>query len=191
MDRLDGIIRNVTDPTVVMRRVVEQALVLIPQAEGTVVELLDGDCLTCLSGAGTLSEHVGIRVDQDASLSGLALRTGNTLRCDDATADARVDATASRRTGAISGLCVPLHHGHEPIGVLLVMASQPRAFDDDDTATLTRLGRFISAAVGAASELDRIAREGLAERATRDRAFIANVLNPGSVMDVETSRRIE
>ena len=198
---------------VVMRRVVDQALILIAGAEGTTVELADDSHLTYVCAAGNLAGHVGMRLRLDQSLSGLAVRRGETLWCEDAATDDRVDAAACRRVGAVSMVCVPLRRGTEAIGVLKVSASKPRAFRDSDVATLAALADFVSAAIGAVSEISRsiadliaqrpdLSRPALTDRAvpgmstdrlTGDRLgeFVANVLRPGIAADVAIKERIE
>lgn len=189
---LNGAIRDLTDPMVVMRRLVDQALVLIPQAEGAVVELADDEFLTYVCTGGSLAEHVGTRLRVDASLSGLAVRTGETLHCDDADADPRVDREACHKVGAISMVCVPVRRNGQPVGALKVSASRPHAFSDDDVATLTRVAEFVTATIATAADMNRIASNLLAPSGVRsgDREFVANVLRPGTVMDVDTRRRI-
>jgi EAL domain-containing protein (putative c-di-GMP-specific phosphodiesterase class I) len=208
--RLEGAIRDLSDPMVIMRRVVDQALGMIGGAEGAVVELaLDGD-LVYVCAAGTLLEHVGTRLRMDQSLSGLAVRTGETVSCEDAETDERVDAAACRRVGAVSMVCVPLRRAGEPIGVLKVSARRPGAFTGEDVATLSSLAGFISAAIAAVSDLWRITGAlldgaalaqagsdgGKQDSLGRRRAggiseFVANVLRPGMLSDLAIRQRIE
>jgi EAL domain-containing protein (putative c-di-GMP-specific phosphodiesterase class I) len=197
--RLQDAIRDLTDPMIVLRRLVDQTLLLVPHAEGAVVELVDGDCLTYVCTGGNLADHVGTGLRIDGSLSGLAVRTGQTLRCDDALTDPRVDRAACERVGAISMVCVPLRQRGEPIGALKVSSSSAHAFDGNDVTTLTRVAEFITTAIAAAWDMDRIVRYLVAPSDAADTAgvlgteseFVANVLRPGMVMDVETRRRVE
>jgi hypothetical protein len=94
--------RVATDPLLVMRRVVNEALVLIPSADGAVVELVSDELLTYVCAAGSLASSVGTQVRADSSLSGLAVRAAAPLRCDDSEVDERVDRAACRRVGAAS-----------------------------------------------------------------------------------------
>ena len=57
--RLGNAIRDLTDPMIVLRRLVEQTLQLVTSAEGAVVELLNGDVLTYVCTGGNLADHVG------------------------------------------------------------------------------------------------------------------------------------
>jgi EAL domain-containing protein (putative c-di-GMP-specific phosphodiesterase class I) len=187
---LHGATHEVTDPMRVMRRVVEQALALIPLAEGAVVELANDETLTYVSAAGNLVTAVGTQLGLHDSLSGLAIRTGQTLRCDDSEADSRVDRGACRRVGARAMVCVPLRRAGQVVGVLKVSASHPAAFNDADVVTLTKLAGFITAAIAGASELALAADVLDAAGGDAVGEFVAHVLRPGLVGDVETRRRI-
>jgi EAL domain-containing protein (putative c-di-GMP-specific phosphodiesterase class I) len=212
---LEGTIRALTDPMVVMRRVVDAILMLTPGADGAVVELISDGALICACAAGTVAAHVGSRrLRLEGSLSALAMGERKILVCEDSATDSRVDREGSMRVGAASVVCVPLYRGREPVGVLNVIASQPRAFDSDAVVTLTSLAGFISAAIGAASDIARVTAEllsfapaagsvmatGLIDAAARgagagssDRVneFVANVLQPGIVVDAQVKERIE
>ena len=61
------------------QHVVEQALTLIPSAEGAAIFRADGDMSTCVCASGNLQHSVGTLLPLSGSLSGLALRTGETL----------------------------------------------------------------------------------------------------------------
>lgn len=205
--RVDRVIAAIGDPMVVMRRVVDEALLLIPAAEGAVVELAGDGILTYACAAGNLSPHVGLRLDSADSFSGLAVRSGATLICDDSTVDPRVDADACRRVGAVSMICVPLLRGGDPVGVLKVSASYAHAFSQDDVASLARLAEFISWAIAAAADLadclSGLQPEALSDDQPGARArgevqktsaqadFVGNVLRPGLVSDSRTWDRIE
>jgi EAL domain-containing protein (putative c-di-GMP-specific phosphodiesterase class I)/putative methionine-R-sulfoxide reductase with GAF domain len=209
---LRGAIRDLSDPMVVMRRVVDEALVLIPHAGGAVVELVDDGHLRYVCAAGTLVGHLGTRLRFEGSLSGLAVRTGETLYCEDAGSDNRVDPVVTRAIGAASLVCVPLRRGRERIGVLKVTARRPRAFTDRDVANLASLADFIGVTIAAVGDMARITADllartsdgreddGEAEREGGRPAapegesigeFVANVLRPGLVGSLVVKRRIE
>ena len=196
---IDAAILQAAAPAQVMRRVVDQALLLVPSAEGSVVELLEDGTMTYVCCAGNLSGATGLRLQFESSLSGLSVTTASTLRCDDAMSDPRVDREACLRVGAVSMVCVPLCRQGEPVGALKVASSAPQAFDDDDVATLAALADFITAAITTSSELGRAAgallhsvagaapmSQGSSRRASN---FVANVLRPGLAEDVEALER--
>jgi hypothetical protein len=145
--------RVATDPLLVMRRVVNEALVLIPSADGAVVELVSDELLTYVCAAGSLASSVGTQVRADSSLSGLAVRAAAPLRCDDSEVDERVDRAACRRVGAVSMVCLPLPYRDGVAGVLKLSSLQRSAFDDDDVEILAGLARFIGEAIGGWGDL--------------------------------------
>lgn len=207
---LSGAIRDASNPLVVMRRVVDQAVALIPAADGAVVELVRDQHLNYVCAGGTLVDHVGVRQPIGHSLSGLAVSTRETLYAADCESDPRVDREVCRMIGAGSMVSVPLTRGADSIGALKVIARKPRSFTSADVMILSRLGGFISAAVGAASDIARTAAELFesipypADAASVDRPapfdqaaqrgigeFVANVLRPGIVTSAEARQRIE
>ena len=184
---LHDAIRRAADPLATMNRIVEQAIDLLPAADGASLEVLTGpDELEYLCTAGTLSDFVGLRLRVATSLSGRSLVTREVLRCDDSAVDPRVDHAASRRVGAVSMLCVPLTGADGNDAVLKVTSRLRDAFTDHDAATLQRLAGFLSAVSSAASEVARVTADVLdsVDEDTSDSArasarFVANVMSPG------------
>lgn len=208
--QLWGAIAEVTEamPMVIMRRIVDQVLLLVATADGAVVELVDGDVLTYVCAAGTLSEHVGIRLARAGSLSGLAVERAETLHCRDARTDDRVDRQACARVGTVSMVCVPLHRQGVPVGVLKVSAGRAHAFDGEDVAVLTKLADFIIGSISAASQIAKITHDlqtGLeapgpcGEAGTQPGTdgpgavseFVANVLRPGIAAELAIRQQLE
>lgn len=208
---LPGAVLNAPDAQFLMRRVVDQALALVPSGEVAVIELVDGDVLTCVCASGKVRRVVGTQLPLSGSLSGLALRTGATLACDDSTVDERVDKDACRGVELVSIVCVPLRRGAEVVGVLKLSSSRTHAFDAHAVALLSSLAAFISDAIAGWADLARSAAAVLTiDRLTNDRLidldsmtsnrreetaateqFVANVLRPGMVDDREARRRVE
>lgn len=199
---LSAAIRAMSSPAVFMERIIEEALALIGAAEGATVELVDGDELVYVCAAGNLTDFSGLRLAAGDSMSGLAVATDATLRCDDAAHDPRVDREACRKVNAVSMVCVPLRSADRAVGVLKVTATTPYAFSDRDVATLAGLSAFITATINSAAELDAAAEQLLSDPdlvdGSNDRrdtpgmsAFIANVLRPGVVSRIEAAEAVE
>lgn len=188
MLELQKIIHDATDPIVVLRRVVEQALHVVPHADGAAVELYRDGQLDYVCTHGTLAPQIGLRLPAAASLSGLAITTGQTQYCADSEVDKRVNLPACRTVGARSLICVPLRRGDEPVGILKVTAGQPLAFDDQDFEILNGLAEFITVSISAAADIARVANEARDWPAAE---FVANVLEPGIFQDHTTRRRIK
>src|SRR5665213_1655040 len=112
-------ITTASDPASVMERVLAEALTLIPSAEGAVIELFNElGSLVITAASGNVAESVGSVVSVAHSLSGLAIRSGVTQCCEDATTDPRVDTTLAGDLGILSMICMPLGRGDQRLGVL-------------------------------------------------------------------------
>lgn len=193
MGALQEAIREASDPTLLMQRVTQQALALLPRADGASLEIkTDEDTLEYVAAAGTLKEFNGLRLGIHSSLSGLAVLTGRTTRTDDARIDSRVDSQAVRRTGAVSILAQPLRSGNDQIAVLKVTSQTPNAFTPDDDHILESLADFLCTALSLASEVARVTTTLLAAGATdelddadlQSARFVAEVMRPGLVADI-------
>lgn len=191
------------DPQAILYRIVDQALVLLPGADGTVVELVDGEDLLYVCASGSLASFVGVRVPIESSLSGRSVTTQQMLLSEDTELDERVDRRAARRVGARSMVCVPLAQAAGPVGVLKATSSQPGGFTDRDVHVLSRLADFIATTVATASEFSRMMtrisphltamQEGsLTDGDDEDIAwFIANVIRPEVPPVIDLRQRIE
>lgn len=193
--RLSIAVQDATDPMRVMQRVVDEVLLLIPEADSAVVELADDDTLKCVCSAG--DNRVGYQLPLDSSLSGVAVRTKRALRCDDTETDDRVNLDVARRVKNRSLVKVPLFKGEAVFGALGVGSSRARAFDDSHVSTLARLGEFVTVVLGAAADLNRVATAVLSETepAAADHLaiseFVAHVVAPAIADDLGARKRVE
>jgi EAL domain-containing protein (putative c-di-GMP-specific phosphodiesterase class I)/putative methionine-R-sulfoxide reductase with GAF domain len=203
---LEEAIRQAADPAVLMQRVADEAMSLVKSVEGAAVGFVhDPTWLSFECATGHLKDKVGYRVPIEGSLAGLAFKTGETLRCDDCENDPRVARETCRMLHIVSLVCVPLWRGNQTVGVLEVISSRPRAFDDRAVATFTRLAEFIGVVIAAAVDL-AVVTNTLLSRAWHDtpgaailhgddaraeRRFIANVLNPGTLGRLEVRGRVD
>jgi len=189
-------VRAGLDPMPMLHRVTSEALRLIPRADGTAIELFDGELLVYACAAGTLSCATGRRHPTNKSLSGAAVSTRRTLICHDTTTDERTSEDIAAGLGAASLICVPLLAGPTVIGVLEVAADEVRAFGVRDVRVLAKLATFIAAAIGAAVDLSTLA-VNLIDRNETDgdqsdvAGFVAEVLHPGIVAEAETRDAVE
>lgn len=218
---MEQALREATDPRDILRRIVRGVLTLVPDAQGAMVEMVDSEgYLTCVSAAGNVEPHTGMRVPAHDSLAGLACRTRQIQRSDNAADDPRVDHESMRKTRAMSMVCVPLVRNSEPAGVLLVTSSRVAAFDDTHERVLAELAGFVSMVVQNASDVAKATTgllsetgspgtgagspkpgtvkagarfDGLPETAglAAVATFVADVLNPGIVNRVEIRDRVE
>ncbi len=193
---LHDALREAADPTTLMRRVSEQALTLIPGADGaSLVIRIDDDTLECVAAVGTMSPHNGLRLRIKQSLSGESALTGQLIRSDDVAQDPRVDPAATRRTGVASLLALPLSETSDRVVVLAVTSQRVNAFTPSDDPVLISLAEFVRRALDVAAELARVTTVLLAsshsqEERLQTARFVAEVVRPGLVDDIVGHRRV-
>jgi diguanylate cyclase (GGDEF)-like protein len=156
-DRLRAIIKTQSeiaaadlDSGEVMRLVAQRAQELTGASAG-VIEVPDREEMVYTVTTGDATPYLGIRLDRDSSLSGLALDLDQVLHCNDTEVDPRIDRAASRRVNARSMIAVPLRHDGDAFGVLKVYSSDPNAFGPEQVETLQLLTESISAQMAHAS----------------------------------------
>ena len=135
----------------------------LSDADGAVVELVEGEDMVYHAVTGTLEGYEGTRLPLIGTLTGLCVRTGETLYCADAAIDPRTDPVICRRLGIGSMVVVPLRHGGAVVGALKVSATATHAFDARAVQTLQLMAGVLGAALGQAAAFDalRVSEERL------------------------------
>jgi len=131
----------------------------LTQSSGAVLEIIEGDELVYWSASGNLAPFMGLRVDRERSLSGLAAKSGQVLICDDCETDTRVDRATCRRIGLRSMLVAPLPYRGTNIGVLKVVSPWTKAYATHDVQTLQRLNTVFGAALAQAAAHGRLVEQ--------------------------------
>jgi diguanylate cyclase (GGDEF)-like protein/PAS domain S-box-containing protein len=126
----------------------------LTQAHGASVDFVDGDETVVRRASGMMARHLGLRICNATSLSGLCVRTATVQRCDDSETDERVDRATCRVLGVRSMIFSPLRQGHAAVGVLKVFSEHPHAFDDGDVQMLQLMASAIVAALAKKAALD-------------------------------------
>lgn len=121
-------------------------------ADGSIIELVEGDEMVYCFTAGRASAFKGFRVKRATSLSGAALAQCRTLVCEDVMTDDRVDRETCLKANLRSMIVVPLMHGDRMIGVLKNFSSEPHFFDERSVRAMTMITGQLSAALGRAQE---------------------------------------
>jgi diguanylate cyclase (GGDEF)-like protein len=148
----------------VMDLVAERTLALI-DADGAAIELAEDGDMVYRAASGIAAGQIGLRLKAESSLSGLCVRTGETLRCDDCESDPRVDREACRRVGLRSMITMPLKHNGYTVGAFKAMSKQPAKFSDSDMRVLGLLSDAVGSAMYFAAKYDL---KELFHRATHD-----------------------
>ena len=126
----------------------------LTQAHGASVDFVDADHTVVRRASGTMAGHLGLRIANATSLSGVCVNTATVQRCDDSETDARVDRATCRMLGVRSMIFAPLRQGNAAVGVLKVFSQHPQAFDDGDVQMLQLMASAIVAALAKKAALD-------------------------------------
>jgi GAF domain-containing protein/PilZ domain-containing protein len=137
-----------------LRHISERARVLT-RGTGAAIALASDGAMLCRASSGVTAPPIGTSLDINAGLSGVCIRTGRALRCDDTETDPRVDLASSRQLGIRSVLAAPIQYERDIIGLLEVFSTQPCAFDEGDVAVAERLAQTVILAMSKASVLEQ------------------------------------
>jgi N-acetylmuramoyl-L-alanine amidase/putative methionine-R-sulfoxide reductase with GAF domain len=130
----------------VLQLVAERALALT-EADGVAIALVREGEIICRARTGTIAPEIGARLDPECGLSGICFLSGETVCCDDAENDSRVNIDASRNLHARSIIAVPLRGRRTVIGLLEAFSKNPFAFSESDIRSLNLLAELILGAM--------------------------------------------
>jgi TonB family protein len=136
---------------VVLNEIVEQSCLTTGASGAAIVLLRDGE-MVCRASSGVNAPQVGARLGSESGLTAECIKTREVQRCDDAQADPRADAAASRSLGVRSVMIFPLLRKGELAGLLEVFSPRTGAFGDRDEPTLEALAQRILKNLERASE---------------------------------------
>jgi PAS domain S-box-containing protein len=123
-------------------------------ADGVAVQWLEEGSSVYRHGSGVASAFVGMRLPLDASLSGHAAATGETIYAPDAQLDPRADHDACVRLGIRSLICAPLEREGVSAGVLTAIAVDADAFDELAVETTRLMAQFVGTVFRNSDELE-------------------------------------
>jgi outer membrane biosynthesis protein TonB/putative methionine-R-sulfoxide reductase with GAF domain len=110
---------------------------------GIAIALTEGQEVVCRASWGTSAPEVGTRLSLEHSFTGLCMRSGEPVRCDDAQNDTRVDAEACRALGISAIAAAPVRRGLKVIGVIAAFSDTPNAFTDKHLLILSTLADVV------------------------------------------------
>jgi hypothetical protein len=131
-----------SDINAALRLIAERARSLT-RGSGAAIALAHKESMICRASVGTCAPALGTRPDDNSRFSAECVRSGRTLRCDDAEDDPRVDGDCARGFGLRSILAAPVQYERGVVGLLEVFSTERCAFDDGDVAIVDRLARTI------------------------------------------------
>ena len=119
----------------------------ITNAEGAIVEYVDGDEMVYRGVSGITRPLLGMRVKRNACLSGLCVQEGRILRSDDALIDPRVDHGPCEKAGIRSMVVAPLKHDGSSVGAVKLVSTLAHAFTARDVRVLELMSDLIAATI--------------------------------------------
>jgi putative methionine-R-sulfoxide reductase with GAF domain len=132
-----------------LQSIAERALTLTRATGAAIALSAENDReMICVASAGDDAPPVRSRLQVGSGFSGECVRTGRSLRCDDAETDDRVDRAGCKSLGIRSLVAVPIRHGSKVVGLLEVFSPQPYAFNADDIGALQQLTGSILSSTG-------------------------------------------
>ncbi len=117
------------------------------QADGAVVEMLEGEEIAFLAASGIVAQHRDFRMPRPGTLSDLVIESAEIQISTDTEADPRVNRDASRVLGVRSMVATPLICDGGPVGVLKMVSAAANSFDGLDQRILRTMGELVSAAL--------------------------------------------
>jgi TonB family protein len=125
---------------------IAEAAQSLTRCGGVAIAMLRDGVVICLARSGEMAPALGTRLGVDSGISGECLRTGQTLRCDDASKDYRADQEVCRQLRLRSIAALPLREQAQTVGILEAFSSQHSAFAEEQIELLLRLARLAEAA---------------------------------------------
>ena len=138
------------DREAVLGLIAERTLQVMPAGDTVMVQLLDPRRaeLRVVSSAGVPEGTPIPPAPLDGSLAGLAVTSGEPVRCDDTGTDPRTSGYLSRITATRSLIVAPVRGADgEPLGSLTVTSARRYAFSAGDEHQLTLLADTLSGAL--------------------------------------------
>jgi hypothetical protein len=94
------------------------------------------DAMVCHASSGPAAPEVGARMYIRSGLTAESIRTRQTLRCDRASTDPRVNQESCQALGIESVMVLPLILDRNVVGMFELFGSKPSAFAERDATTL-------------------------------------------------------
>jgi putative methionine-R-sulfoxide reductase with GAF domain len=134
------------DLTATLQLLAEQAQ-YITGATGAAIALRDHGEMVCRASAGHSAPEAGAQLQVNSGLSGESVRTRQTLRCDDAATDPRVNRESCEALGIASVVVTPLVQSNDVIGVFELFSDKAHVFEGRDITALERMGAMVFTAL--------------------------------------------
>lgn len=134
------------DLDTVMQLICERAQQMT-SATGAAVEMVERDLMVYKAASASIRSQLGFSLPVENSLSGICVKSGQVLVCQDTENDPRTNHEACRLAGVSSMIVVPLSHQGKTVGVLKVFSDQKNYFRQTTIDVLQLLAGIMAAAL--------------------------------------------
>lgn len=128
-------------------------------ATGAAIEIAENSQMVYRATSGGLIPHLGLRLQQEGSLSGMAMQSGTVQLSSDTEIDPKVNREACRIVGARAMLIVPLKFSGVHIGVLKVISGEAGAFGAEQIQSLQLLTGVLGVVIKRSEDRQRLREE--------------------------------
>ncbi len=160
----------------------------LTRADGVCVLLLEGEELVYHFATGFCAGNIGLRLPLEGTFCGWVVRENRPGVVVDTKTDSRADKLAAAEYGLRSLGAVPLRHGNQTVGELVVLSPRANAFGLETVRTLELVSMVAAAALANAAEYE--AKRAEVEALERFRALfeaapigLARIEAPGRVVE--------
>jgi TonB family protein len=143
---------------VVLHEIVEQACAATGAGGAAVILQRDGEWV-CRASTGANAPALGARLSGESGLIAACIQTRQTQRCEDAMADARVDAQICRNLGIRSVIALPVIQNEALLGVFAAFSPRAGLFKDAVENALRVFSEYVLSSVAQAAEPVRIPQQ--------------------------------
>lgn len=136
---------------VVLHEIVEQACAVTGASGAAVILHRDGEWV-CRASTGASAPPLGARLSGESGLIAECIRTRQTQQCEDAQADARVDARVCRNLGIRSAIALPVIQNEALLGVFAAFSPREGLFKEGVENALRVFSEYVLSSVAQAAE---------------------------------------
>jgi TonB family protein len=145
---------------VVLHEIVEQACAATGADGAAVILQRDGEWV-CRASTGANAPALGARLSGESGLIAACIQTRQTQRCEDAMADARVDAQICRNLGIRSVIALPVIQNEALLGVFAAFSPRAGLFKEAVENALRVFSEYVLSSVAQAAQPVRIPQQAV------------------------------
>ncbi|ACV27274.1 sensor domain-containing diguanylate cyclase [Kangiella koreensis] len=150
----------------------------LTNADGAVIELIEGDEMVIRAASGIASDYYGVRRNSANNMSSITIKSKQALIANNTENDSRVDQVSRAAIGHRSMIVFPLFHENKVVGVLKVVSKKASFFSMAELKIIAYMSELVASTMFHAQYY---AQDELFRRATQDE--LTGIANRALFMD--------